>query len=207
MKILNCNLDNYDAIFFDLDGTLINSMPLHNQAWIDTFKENNVEVPLQFFFETAGMSSLRIVEIINERHGLQLNPEEVSRVKRDKYLIHLNQVEVVEKVIEIVKEYYGKRPLGIITGGSHEVVDQLLPKLGIDKYFDTVICSDDTKTGKDGKEPYMLATKNLNVSPEKSLFLDDGDVGLKGALSTGMDVIHVDVEDKKVFMGFKKARD
>ncbi len=207
MKILNCVLDSYDAIFFDLDGTLINSMPLHNQAWIDTFKENNVEVPLQFFFETAGMSSLRIVEIINERHGLQLNPEEVSRVKRDKYLIHLNQVEVVEKVIEIVKEYYGKRPLGIITGGSHEVVDQLLPKLGIDKYFDTVICSDDTKIGKDGKEPYLLATKNLNVTPEKSLFFDDGDVGLKGALSTGMDVIHVDVEDKKVFMGFKKARD
>ena len=201
MKILNCVLDSYDAIFFDLDGTLINSMPLHNQAWIDTFKENNVEVPLQFFFETAGMSSLRIVEIINERHGLQLNPEEVSRVKRDKYLIHLNQVEVVEKVIEIVKEYYGKRPLGIITGGSHEVVDQLLPKLGIDKYFDTVICSDDTKIGKDGKEPYLLATKNLNVTPEKSLFFDDGDVGLKGALSTGMDVIHVDVEDKKVFMG------
>lgn len=202
MNILNVELDHYDALIFDLDGTLLNSMPLHNKAWIDTFKENGVTIDEQFLMDTAGMASTRIVAIINERDNLKLDPESVSLHKRQKYLKTLEQVEVVPEVLNIIKEYHHKVPLGVITGGSHAVVDMLLPKLGLDHYFQKIICSDDTTLGKDSIEPYHLMTKSLDVKAEKCLFFDDGDVGLKGAKLAGMHAIHVDINHPNIFLQF-----
>lgn len=199
MKILNFELDHYQALLFDLDGTLINSMPLHNKAWLETLKDHGADVDIQFLLDTAGMSSLRIVSILNERLGTKMDPAAVSRDKRDRYLMHLDEVRTVPALMKIVEKYYQKLPMGIITGGSHEVVDMLLPKLGINHYFNCVVCSDDTKTGKDSVEPYQLAVQLLKVDVQKSLFFDDGDVGLQGAKLAGMDVIHVDVNSENIF--------
>lgn len=200
MKILNHDLDSYEALIFDLDGTLINSMPWHNQAWKETFAENGVHIDDQFLDETMGMASVRIVDIVNKRDGLELDPKTISKSKRARYLKNVEKVDVVKEVVEIVKRYHGVKPLGIITGSSHEVVDQLLPKLKIHHYFDSIICSDDTVAGKDSTEPYLLASKQLGISLEQSIFFDDGDVGLKGAKLSGMKVVHVDVNDPKVFI-------
>ena len=200
MKILNKNLDNYQALIFDLDGTLLNSMPLHNKAWMDTFAENGVIVTEDFLMETAGMASLRIISILNERFNKNLDPKEVSAEKRKKYLKTLDQVEIVAPVFEIIKTYHKKLPLGVITGGSHAVVDLLLPKLKLDHYFDSIICADDTKLGKDSTEPYELMGDHLSVKPTECLFFDDGDVGLKGAKLAGMSVVHVDINHSDVFL-------
>ena len=54
-------------LIFDLDGTLINSMPIHNKAWMDTFAAHGAPVEEEFLHETAGMASIRIIEILNKR--------------------------------------------------------------------------------------------------------------------------------------------
>lgn len=201
MKILNKNLDDYQALIFDLDGTLLNSMPQHNKAWMDTFSENGVSINEKFLMETAGLASSRIVSIVNERFNKKLDPKAVSEQKREKYLSTIEQVEVVQPLLDIVQKYYKKVPLGVITGGSHAVVDMLLPKLNLAHYFDVIICADDTKLGKDSKEPYELMASMLKLDISKCLFFDDGDVGLVGAQSAGMDVIHVDINSANIFVG------
>lgn len=199
MKFLDFDLDQYEALLFDLDGTLINSMPLHNKAWLDTLKDHGAEIDIQFLHDTAGMSSVRIVSILNERLGMSLDPKIVSRDKRNRYLESLDQVKTAPQLMEIVEKFHGKCAMGIITGSSHEVVDQLLPKLGIDHYFQSIVCSDDTVLGKDSIEPYELAAKQLNVKTENCLFFDDGDVGLKGAKLAGLEVVHVNLNKSSVF--------
>jgi beta-phosphoglucomutase-like phosphatase (HAD superfamily) len=200
MNILNKNLDNYKALIFDLDGTLLDSMPLHNKAWIEAFRDFGATVTEEFLQETAGMASQRIVTVVNERQQKKLDPKAVADVKRNKYLSTLELVKIVEPVFAIIKHYYKKVPLGVITGGSHAVVDQLLVKLKLDHYFEAIICADDTKLGKDSVEPYELMGKMIGVSPKESLFFDDGDVGLKGAKLAGMDIVHVNINHPKVFI-------
>lgn len=200
MKILNYDLTSYQALLFDLDGTLINSMPLHNKAWTDTLHKNGAPIEQSFLQETAGMKSARIVEIVNERFNLNLQPSDISRQKRNQYLSTLEQIETVDKVMEVVKNFHGKLPMAIITASSHEVVDQLLPKLGIDHYFEAIICADDTTLGKDTTEPYALACSKLGVEMNRCIFFDDGDVGLKGASLSGMDTVHIDVNQPQVFI-------
>ncbi len=200
MNILNKNLDNFEALIFDLDGTLINSMPIHNKAWMDTFAAHGAPVEEEFLQETAGMASVRIIEILNKRRGIALDTKIVAAQKRQAYLKRIEEVQIVPELMEVVKKYHGIKPMGIVTGGSHAVVDMLLPKLGIDHYFSSIVCADDTEQGKDTIAPYELAKKQLGINLKKSLFFDDGDVGLKGATLAGMDVIHIDITDKRIFI-------
>jgi HAD superfamily hydrolase (TIGR01509 family) len=194
------NLDDFKALIFDLDGTLIDSMPFHNQAWFRTMSELGLDIDETFLKETAGLSSEIIVSVINKKFSKNLDPREVSEKKRDCFLEVMHKVEVVQPVLDIIKKYHKKKPLGIITGGSHDVVDVLLPKLNIDFYFDSIICADDTKNGKDHPEPYELMGKHLSIDTKDCIFFDDGDVGLKGAMSAGMTVVHVDVNHPDVFI-------
>ncbi len=199
MDISHFNLDNYDALIFDLDGTLIDSMEQHNSAWMATLLENGVDLDLQFFEETTGLSSERIVGIINERLNMQLDPKLISQSKRAKYRASMAEVKTAPAVMDIVKAYHGKLPMGIVTGGSHPVVDILLPQLGIDHYFSALMCADDTKEGKDTAVPFDLVAQKLGVKASKCVFFDDGDAGLKGARAAGMDIIRVDLATPEVF--------
>jgi HAD superfamily hydrolase (TIGR01509 family) len=200
MKILNKDLSNYQALLFDLDGTIVDSMPTHNKAWKETFKENGVEITNQFLIDTMGMASQRIVSIVNEQFGVKLDPKSISRQKRDKYKERVSEVQTVPAVMEIIKKYHKSKPMAVITASSREVVSQLLPSLGIDHFFDAIVCADDTEKGKDSPEPYLLATEKLKVNIEKCLFLDDGDVGLKGAQLCKIDTIHVDISTPEIFI-------
>lgn len=203
MKLFNQDINNYQALVFDFDGTLVDSMPHHNKAWKEAFLESGFEMPQELLDETTGMASKRIVSIVNDRFKKNFDPSLISKIKRKKYLQNLEHVQLVRPVFEIVKNFYKKCPLGIITGSSHAVVDQLLLKLGIEKYFDSIICADDTEKGKDSTEPYELFASQQNVLLENCLFFDDGDVGLKGAKLSGMSVVHIDINHPDIFLSLK----
>ncbi|MEC9282529.1 MAG: HAD-IA family hydrolase [Bdellovibrionota bacterium] len=203
MKILDLNLDNYDALVFDLDGTLVDSMPYHNKAWIDTFASFGVQITEDFLFSTAGMGSERLIALVAEKKGITLNIEEVSNKKREMYNQMMPKVDLLAPMMDVVKHYYKKKTMAIVTGGSHTTVDVLLPKLGIEHYFDSIVCADDTKLGKDSVEPYLLAEKQLSVDITKCVFFDDGDVGLEGAKKAGMTVVHVDSHKEEFFIAVK----
>ncbi|EQC43756.1 HAD family phosphatase [Bacteriovorax sp. Seq25_V] len=200
MKLLNFDLNSYDALLFDLDGTVVDSVEIHDQAWVDTFRDYGVTVDFDFLKKTTGMASTRIVRIVNETFKVQLDPNKLATEKRNRYLQNLPNVKLIDPVVSILKNYYGKTPMAAITGGSHQVVDMLLPKLGIDHFFQAVVCSDDTEKGKDSTEPYELACKSLGVQMNKCLFLDDGDIGLTGAKLAGMDTILVDIHHPDIFL-------
>ena len=203
MKILDLNLDNYDALVFDLDGTLVDSMPYHNKAWIETFASFGVSVSEDFLFSTAGMGSERLIALVAKEKGIDLDVSEVSNKKRDMYNSMMPKVELLNPMMDVVKHYYQKKPLAIVTGGSHTTVDVLLPKLQIEHYFSSIVCADDTKLGKDSIEPYQLADSQLGLDIKKCIFFDDGDVGLEGAKKAGMTVVHVDSHHPDFFVAVK----
>ena len=60
---------NVQALIFDCDGTIADTMPLHFEAWVAALGEHNVEFPEALFYEMAGIPTNRIIEILNDRHG------------------------------------------------------------------------------------------------------------------------------------------
>ena len=84
------------ALIFDLDGTLVDSMPLHYEAWKEVCATKGHNFTEEEFYSLAGVPSDRIFEIINERHGTDFDPGKYSKIKEDTYLKKIDKLKPVE---------------------------------------------------------------------------------------------------------------
>lgn len=183
----------YEAVIFDCDGTLVDSMPAHFDAWCEAlalygaggiFKED-------VFFAMGGRPTRDIVVDLNEEYDLKLDPEAVALAKRDAYLKKLHLVQFIDEVADFAKSLRGKMPLAVASGGSRYVVEKTLNLLGCSDWFDEVITADDVSNGKPAPDIFLKAAELLGVAPEKCLVIEDAPPGVIAALAAGMQVVTV----------------
>ena len=185
--------DGYDAVIFDLDGTLVDSMPAHFAAWCEALaKQDAAHVfPEDVFYAMGGRPTHDIITELNGECGLHMDPEEVAVDKRNAFLRHLDEVVVIEEVVAFAQSLRGKIPLGIATGGTRMVSEKVLQAVGLSDLFDEVVTSNDVKCGKPAPDIYLEAAIRLGVSPERCLAFEDAAPGMMAAQSAGMKVVCV----------------
>jgi len=183
----------YDAVIFDCDGTLVDSMSVHFDAWCEAlaihgaagiFKED-------VFHAMGGRPTQDIVVELNSEYDLKLDPESVAIAKREAFLKRLGEVTLIDEVAGFAKSLRGRMPLGIATGGSRRVIEKTLSKLGISDWFDEVVTADDVAEGKPAPDVFLKCAKLLGVSPERCLVLEDAPPGVVAARRAGMQVLVV----------------
>lgn len=185
--------DGYDAVIFDLDGTLVDSMPAHFAAWCEALaKQDAAHVfPEDVFYAMGGRPTHDIITELNGECGLHMDPEEVAVDKRNAFLSHLGEVVVIEEVAAFARSLRGKCPLAIATGGTRLVSEKVLQQVGMSDLFDEVVTANDVKCGKPAPDIYLEAASRLGVAPERCLALEDAAAGIMAAQSAGMKVVRV----------------
>lgn len=183
----------FDAVIFDCDGTLVDSMPAHFEAWCEAlaihgaggiFKED-------VFFAMGGRPTLDIVVELNDEYDLKLDPSAVALAKREAFLKRLHAVTLIDEVAAFAKSLRGKVPMAIATGGSRMVIEKTLKVVGISDWFDEVVTADDVTEGKPSPEIFLKAAKLLGVDPTRCLALEDAPAGILAAQRAGMQVIAI----------------
>ena len=185
--------DGFEAVIFDCDGTLVNSMPAHFDAWCEAlasygaggiFKED-------VFFAMGGRPTRDIVVDLNEEYDLRLDPEAIALAKREAFLSKLHLVEFIDEVADFAKSLRGKMPLAVASGGSRYVVEKTLKLLNCSDWFDEVVTADDVSQGKPSPDIFLKASQLLGVTPEKCLVIEDAPPGVIAAKAAGMQVVTV----------------
>lgn len=197
---------SYQALIFDLDGTLIDSMPTHNLAWSQTLEAYGYTIDESLLHKWAGISSFDTVKIMNKHFGWSLDPLDVSKEKENIYKKKMLLVKLSQPVLEVVRANYGKKKLGIVTGGESTIVNQVLAAHDIKSLFSVIVCADDTSRGKQFPDPFLLASQKLGIPQSKCLYFDDGDVGLQGAQSAKMKTIKVNLRKKEIFIFSEESK-
>lgn len=184
---------DFKALIFDLDGTLVDSMPAHFQAWCAALSEHGAPsvFPEDVFYAMGGRPSRDIVKILNGEHGLKLDPEAVAQSKKKHFLTMLDQIELIDDVIGFAEEQRGKVPMAVASGGSREVVEKTLQVLEISDWFDEVVTSDDVEHGKPAPDIFFEAAERLGVEPHDCVVFEDATPGIEAAREAGMDVVVV----------------
>ncbi len=200
--IKNKDLESFEGLVFDLDGTLIDSMPIHNKAWLETLEKHGLISSTQELMFYAGISSVKIVERLNIKHGLNLHPQEISDEKEAIFKERFEEVQLAQQVLDLAIKYGRTKKVSIVTGGERETVAMVLKKFKMIEHFPVVICAEDTLDGKDTPAPFLLAAQKMGIDPSTCLFFDDGDAGLNGALKAGMQVLKVDLSAKEIYSEF-----
>jgi beta-phosphoglucomutase family hydrolase len=182
---------SFDAVIFDCDGTLADTMPLHYRAWCETLAECGAEMSEALFYELGGVPTAEIVRILNARDGTSLPVEATAAAKETRYADLLPHATAVEPVLQLVREYCGRYPLAVASGGIRLLVDRTLTALGISDCFQAILTAEDVARGKPEPDLFLLAAERLGVLPERCVVFEDSDLGLEAARRAGMAAVDV----------------
>jgi HAD superfamily hydrolase (TIGR01509 family) len=177
---------DFHAFIFDCDGTLADNMHLHYEAWSRAMRDFGGSYPEELFYEWGGVPTGDIVRRLNDKFGLSLEVEEVVDRKEHYYRESIPKVEPMHDVVALVREYRGRVPMAVASGGHRDLVERTLRELGIEGFFDAVVTSEDYVRGKPAPDPFLKAANLLRVAPERCLVFEDTATGEEAARAAGM---------------------
>jgi HAD superfamily hydrolase (TIGR01509 family) len=185
---------DYAGYVFDLDGTLIDSMPAHHRAWCEALEAAGIRdgFPEDLFYSMGGIATAKIVDLLNHRHGTSLHAEEVAHAKEQIYLRMLPGIARIEPVVAFARARVAAgRPVSIASGGARPIVEAALSATGIRDLFSIIITPENVTHGKPSPEMFLLAASRMGVPARECLVLEDAEPGRQAALAAGMDYVLV----------------
>jgi HAD superfamily hydrolase (TIGR01509 family) len=176
------------ALLFDLDGTLIDSMPLHHAAWAQWHARHGLAFDdAGFFAATAGRSN---AEVLHELLP-QLSEAEREALAEEKEALYraaaagsLRMIEGFEP-LRVQARALGLK-LAICTASPLGNVAVAFERFGLDRLVDTVVSPADGVRGKPHPDIFELAAARLGVPAAACLVFEDAPLGLEAARRAGM---------------------
>ncbi|MDH4454070.1 MAG: HAD family phosphatase [Verrucomicrobiota bacterium] len=183
----------FQAYIFDCDGTLVDSMPLHYIAWVESLKQH--DAPFKFteevFYAHAGIKEQDVVKILNAQYGTNIDPVSVDELKMEIFSKRIPEVQPVRPVAEFAKSLAGRFPMAVASGSEEPTVRGCLEATGLIHLFETIITPKLVKHGKPAPDMFLLAAERMGIPPSECLVLEDGNSGLEAAKAAGMQAVFI----------------
>ena len=186
-------LDGKEAVIFDLDGSLVDSMWIWKQIDIDYLGKFGLSLPPTLQEEIGGMSFTETAVYIKKRFDLPCPIEEMMRDWNDMaWEKYTHDVPLKKGVFEFLQECKKRKiKLGSASSNSRELVNAVLDALQVSSFFDYTMTGSEAKRGKPAPDIYLAVADELNVQPAKCLVFEDIVQGIQAGKSAGMTVIAV----------------
>ena len=179
------------GIIFDCDGTLADTMPLHWRAWQLVAVRHGFQLPQDRFYALGGVPSRDILKMLSAEQGVRMDPLVVAREKEAEYLPLIAQVEPINTVVGIARDYYGKIPLAVASSGTRRIIEQVLDHLGIRRLFAAVVTMEDVLKQKPAPVIFLEAARRIGVPPQFCRAYEDTDLGMQAIRAAGMEAVDV----------------
>jgi len=179
------------ALIFDCDGTLADSMPLHWRAWKTVTERHQIHFSERRFYSLGGVPARDILKLLAHEQGRDLDYAAVAKEKEMLFERSIPQIQAIDPVAQIARDNHGKIPLAVASGGTRLIVNETVRHLGLAHLFQTVVTSQDVARQKPAPDIYLEAARRLGVAPEMCRAYEDTDLGMEAILSAGMDAVDV----------------
>ena len=181
------------GIIFDMDGTIVDSLPYHHEAWKIFFNENKVENFSQKLKDYKGGGTLDLMKAV---YGDRYSLKELKRMSDEKEIIfrriYKGNVKPIKGFIEFLSDLKSKNILiGLASNAIRKNVTLTLNELGVYDLFDSIICGDEVSNGKPNPEMFNSTLERFGLKKENCLIFEDSIEGVIGAISSGISVIGV----------------
>lgn len=185
------DVSSYKGLIFDMDGTLIDTMPSHLSAWQQTAKQFNFPFDQEWIHSMGGMPTKKVAMQLNERYHIDIDPQKVADTKTNLFRNLIEEGKLIGCTFQVLKQFHGQKKLAIGTGSNQENAIKLLEHNGILSMLDAVVTAADVENHKPNPDTFLLAAQRLGLEPKDCVVFEDTEIGRQAALAAGMSCIMV----------------
>ena len=181
-----------NGIIFDFDGVLVDSMPVHYNAWKSSFDEIcSLYVDERSIYLLEGMRGIDIVmEIFRKFNYTETSKAEAVIKRKDS---------IFRSSISTIKPYEGTAEIenkltcikGIVSGSARDDVTTILNQFFHNNAFNILLTADDIQYGKPNPQGFRLFLDKSQLDPENVLVVENSPLGVKASINAGLKVIVV----------------
>lgn len=185
------NVDAYEGIIFDMDGTLVDSMPSHLEAWRLTCQHYGYPFDLEFMHGLGGVPTIETVQLLNQKYQQNYCARTVAITKRELWDAMTVVPSLINVTVNILLKYHSSKPIGVGTGAERSHAEELLTHHDLMPKLSALVTATDVKNGKPHPETFLTVAKQMNVEPNKCVVFEDTEIGAQAAKRAGMDCVLV----------------
>jgi HAD superfamily hydrolase (TIGR01509 family) len=179
-----------EAVIFDLDGVLLDSEQVWNEAKRELVEEQGGRWRDQAPRDMMGMSSREWSRYLVDELGVPLEPgavsdEVVARLER----IYRKRLPLLDGAPDAVRRLAGRFPLGLASSSNREIIDLFLELSGLAGQFAVTLSSEEVERGKPAPDVYLEAARRLRAAPDRCAAVEDSENGIRAARAAGMRVL------------------
>lgn len=178
------------AVFWDMDGTLVDSEPLHEAALIAALHSVGIVPPADLHERVLGIAAWPVYEMLRDEFGLDLPFDDWIVRKYDNYLPMAQTLTPRRGAIEIFNELRAVGvPQAVVSNSDRLIVDANLRAVGLVYPGMKTVSRNDVREGKPHAEPFLRAAWLADVDPAEAVAVDDSVTGATAGLAAGMKTI------------------
>lgn len=182
------------TIIFDMDGVLIDSEKIYDEAWEIVLKERKVKDIDFIITGCRGRTAKDSKKFIDENFKGIFTGEEILNVLMNKFdeIIEERGLPVKKGVYELLSYLKENNyEIGLASSTKKSLVMSNLKKIEIETYFSEITIGDMVENGKPAPDIYIMACEKFNKKPEECIAIEDSINGVTAALRAGINTIMV----------------
>jgi len=181
------NKHKIEAVIFDVDGVLVNTVPYHFRAWKKIFNAFGISLTFDDYNEKLnGLPRMKgIYNVLGKRKVKDL-AEAVALSKQKLFLLSIEKKPPapLTGVIPFI-EQLTKMNISIAAASSSKNAKTVLKMAKLDGYFKVIVCGNDFKKSKPHPDIFLTTARKLNVAADKTIVIEDAYQGAIAASKAG----------------------
>lgn len=177
------------AVIFDMDGVLVDSEPVYQEATINVLDSLNIKATQDDLLKLAGGSSLHFNKFIQDVSKGSISCEDFNKVCDQYYLDNPVKYEKImfPHVRETLDYLKDKGYILALASSSKEYeIDNVLKRCDLKDYFKLIISGEVFKESKPNPEIYLTCIKRLNLEAKECVAIEDSEYGIEAAKKAGL---------------------
>jgi len=184
------------GIIFDLDGVIVDTAKYHYLAWKKMAAQFGYDFTEEENEAFKGVSRIRCMELLLEMAQVEASQEQINEwlfQKNQDYLAYIEQMDQEELLPGVLTalSFFKSRQIPTALGSASKNARPILEKVGLLSYFDAVVDGNDVSAAKPDPEVFLVAARQLGVTPEQCVVFEDSTAGIEAAQRAKMRTVGI----------------